>query len=267
MFTTRPRAAWSWPFLGFLPMVQLWAAHLCAFFPHEYAHSFVAWLLGWKANPLALDYAHPSAVVLLLQLGINQNVNEGPIFASGHPVEAAIIAAAGLVIGNGFISYPLSRLGYAMARRQDRRGWAMFFYWTTVASIGNFIDYVPIRVFSEGGDMYSLERGFGWSPWTVLIVLGIPTAAILGHFLLRIEPDSMLWLFPESAPRPNLLLLLTSGVLFSFYGATGLLEGGPIAHQLSRLSVFLLLPVATIGSWLLLQRSNRPTQLKQSMTN
>jgi len=94
MFTTRLRTGWSWPFLGLLLLVQLWAAHFCTFFPHEYAHSFMAWFLGWKANPLALDYAHPTAVVLLLQLGINQNVNEGPIFASGHGVEAAIIAAA-----------------------------------------------------------------------------------------------------------------------------------------------------------------------------
>jgi hypothetical protein len=78
---------------------------------HEYAHSFTAWLLGWKANPFALNYAHPTLTVLLIQLGIDQKVNEAPIFASGHGVQAAIISAAGAVIGNGLTSFSLSRWG------------------------------------------------------------------------------------------------------------------------------------------------------------
>jgi len=71
---------WKWPaFLGLL-IVQLWAAHACVFFAHEFAHSFMAWILGWKSNPLALNYAHPTLTVLLIQLGIDQNVDELPIF-------------------------------------------------------------------------------------------------------------------------------------------------------------------------------------------
>jgi hypothetical protein len=43
-----------------LIVVQIWAAHTLAFFTHEYAHAVVAWLLGWKHNPLDIDYAKPS---------------------------------------------------------------------------------------------------------------------------------------------------------------------------------------------------------------
>ncbi len=252
---TRPAPThWGWPYLGMLLVVQLWAAHVLAFFPHEYAHSFTAWLLGWKSNPLALNYAHPTLIVFLAQFGIDQNVNEVPIFASGHGRAAAVIAGAGMVIGNGLVTYPLSRLGYAMARNRERRGWAMLFYWTTVASIGNFIDYVPIRTFTNDGDMFSLERGFGWSPWTVLLVLGAPTALVLIYFLLRIQPQSVSWLFPDSAPRRAIMVLLTGGVLWGFYSATGFIEGGPLAYQMSRACVFVLLPLVTVVSWLLVQR-------------
>ena len=198
MDSSRPIANWSWFFLVVLLLIQLWTAHALVFFSPEYAHSVTAWLLGWKSNPLALNYAHPTLKVLLAQIGIDQNVNETPIFANGHGRDAALIAAAGMVIGNGLISYPLSRLSYAWAKRRNLRGWAIFFYWTTVASIGNFIDYVPLRMFSASGDMYSLERGFGWSPWTVLFVLGIPTACVLLYFLLRIQPSTVV-----AVPRLN----------------------------------------------------------------
>jgi hypothetical protein len=161
--------------------------HACVFFAHEYAHTFTAWLLGWKSNPLALHYPAPTLVVLLLQIGIDQNVDEGPIFASGHGAHAAIIGAAGAILGNALISYPLSRWGYAQARHIGSRAWAMFAYWATVANVGNFIDYVPIRTFTTGGDMGSIQRGFGWSPWTILVC---PRNSDLAgrHVLLRPDP-------------------------------------------------------------------------------
>ena len=168
----------------------------------------------WKEtspDPLALYYTHPTLVVFLAQLGINQDVNETPIFASGHGHYAAIIGAAGMVIGNGLISFPLSRLGYAMADRRGHSGWAMFFYWTTVASLGNFIDYVPVRTFTSEGDMGSIQRGFGWSPWLVLLVLGLPTAMVLIYFLLRIEPASILQLFPDDRPKRALMIFVSAG--------------------------------------------------------
>jgi hypothetical protein len=130
----------------------------------------------------------------------------------------------------------------------------MFFYWMTVTSIGNLIDYVPVRMFSAGGDMFSLERGLGWSPWTALVVLGIPTSCVLLYFLLRIQPMTVSWLFPRSSIRRAVLIVLTGAVLWGFYGADGLVEGGSLAYQMSKLSVFVLLPAVTPLSWFLTRR-------------
>ena len=238
---------WSWAGLLALTTVQLWAAHACVFFAHEYAHSFVAWALGWKTNPLALHYGHPTLTVLLLQLGIDQNVDEVPIFASGHGVQAGLISAAGALLGNAAITYSLSRWGYQTAQRHGSRGWAMFSYWVCVASVGNFIDYVPIRTFTDGTDLYqdmfAVERGFGWSPWTLLLVFGIPTACALVYFFLRIEPQTLRWLFPASAGKRVFVALLTAFTLFDFYGAAGWADGGPMAHRLSVISVCVVAPL------------------------
>jgi hypothetical protein len=249
--------------------LQLWAAHAVAFFAHEYAHSFTAWILGWKSNPLALNYAHPTFVVFLMQLGINQNVNEAPIFASGHGAQAASIAAAGVVLGNALITYPLSRLGYANARQRGSRGWAMFAYWLTVASVGNFIDYVPIRTFTTEGDMGSVQRGFGWSPWTLILVFGIPTLVALIYFFARIQPNTLAWQYPASPWERAFLAAVTAFIIFGFYGAAGLLEGGPTSHKLSVVSLSLLFPLVALagGTMAWLGISPWPSQLPRSRLN
>ena len=55
-----------------------------------------------------------------------------------------------------------------------------------VASVGNLIDYVPIRTFTDGTDLYqdmfAVEKGFGWSPWTLLVLFGIPTVCVVAYF-------------------------------------------------------------------------------------
>ncbi len=254
---TRPGGSrtWTWPsFLGLL-LLELWAAHALVFFAHEYAHSFVAWLLHWKANPLALNYAHPTLKVLLLQLGIDQNVDEVPIFASHHGVQAAVISGAGAILGNALLTLSLSRWLYSRARRSGSRGMGMFAYWMTVASVGNLIDYVPVRTFTDGTDLYqdmfAVEKGLGWSPWTLLVVFGIPTAIVLGDFLVRIQPRTIQWLAPVSGARRVLLAVLTALILFDFYGAAGWASGGPVSHRMSVISVCVIAPtMAVLGAWL-----------------
>ena len=239
--------AWSWTrFLGLL-LFDLWAAHAVAFFAHEYAHSLVAWLLRVKSNPLLLHYAHPSLTVLLVQFGIDQNVDYVALFAAHRGVKAALISGAGPVLGNGVITLWLSRWLYHHARLTGARGWGMFAYWLTVASVGNLIDYVPTRTFTDGTDLYqdmfAVEKGLGWSPWVLLIVLGIPTAIVLASFFLRIEPEAIGWLSETSRARRTMLAVLTAMVLFCFYGAAGLAGGGPISRRMSMISVFVIAPI------------------------
>src|ERR1700683_2748477 len=119
--TIGPMGEWgkagpSWPVFALTIAWQLWLAHAIAFFAHEYSHSFVAWMLGWKANPLALNYAHLSWIVVLTQLGIDQNEAALTIFHSGPGVQAAMISGAGMVIGNLLLTLPLSLWAMRIAK-------------------------------------------------------------------------------------------------------------------------------------------------------
>ncbi len=253
-----PTAEWTWVTFTSLLIFQLWTAHAVVFFAHEYAHSFLAWALGWKANPLALNYAHASLKVLLIQKGIDQNVNEVPIFASGHGFQAALISGAGAILGNAILTFSLSRWGWRVARQQASRGWAMFWYWICVASVGNLIDYVPIRTFTDGTDLYqdmfAVEKGFGWSPWTLLVLFGIPTVCMVAYFFACIEPRTLRWVFPVARGQRVVIAALTAFVFFAFYGAAGWSDGGPVSHTMSVISVLVVAPLAMTVSGLLLAR-------------
>ena len=177
----------SWMAFALLTAITIWIAHAVAFFAHEYAHAILAWALGWKTNPLALNYGHMTPANLLTQQGIDENVDYAPIFASGHRLQAGVIAAAGMVVGNAFITYPFSLWGYTAARRRGARAWASLFYWLLIASVGNFIDYVPVRTFSPREDMHTVVLGFACSPSWILLVMGLPFAVALVHFFARLE--------------------------------------------------------------------------------
>jgi hypothetical protein len=242
-----PSKSWppgrSWPLFIVLTLVLLWVIHAVAFFPHEYAHSFSAWLLGWKTNPLALDYGGLNTGNIVAQFDIDENVDYDPIFAAHHDVEAAFIAVAGMAIGNG-LTYLVSRWGYRRARKDGARTWALACYWLCVASVGNFIDYVPIRTFTTHGDMHTVERGLHCSPWWVAIILGVPGLLAVFHFLLRLAPDALRWLFPDSRGRRNVMVVLTSFAVFGFYGAAVGWSGyGPTAHVLGVICGCVLLPL------------------------
>lgn len=258
--TFETKHKWAWPTFLLVVLVELWLAHAAVFFVHEYAHSFTAWALGWKANPFVLHVPPVSVTILLLQLGIDQGVNGEAIFAAGRSGQAALISAAG-VLGNLLITLPLGWLLFRQAQRAGRAAMAFLGYWVVVASVGNLLDYVPIRTFTDATDLtmdtYAVELGLHWSPWMLLAVTGIPFLLIAVWFFSRMEPRALAWLFPASRGQRILCTLLTAFVMFCFYGAAGWSDAGPVSHQLSVISVCVMFPLMAALSWWLVERSAR----------
>jgi hypothetical protein len=176
-------------FIWLLAIFQLWLAHAVGYMIHEYAHSFTAWLLHYKANPLALDYGGITPDNILFQNEIDENVDYAPIFAAGRGPLASLIAVAGVLIGNG-ISYLVSRFLYRRATQKKMHAWAMFFFWLCVMSVGNFLSYVPVRTFTTHADMATTAQGLHVSAWVIALVLGVPFAVAIWHFFARVLPDA-----------------------------------------------------------------------------
>jgi hypothetical protein len=234
----------NWAVCLLITIITLWLAHAVAFFPHEYAHAFVAWISGWKTNPLALNYGNFNIANLLIQIEMDENVNYAPIFSEGHGHQAGFIALSGLLIGNLFLTYPAGLLTYYYSKRRNFKYLAYFSYWLSLASVGNLIDYVPVRTFGHSGDMYTLAKGFNISPWFICLALGLPFILILLHFLIRFAPRALAYLFAGSAVWRAMNVILTSGALFGFYGAVGLLQDSETSHNISKMSIYLLMPIS-----------------------
>jgi hypothetical protein len=119
--------------------------------------------LGWKNNPLALNWGSSSPMNLLMQVDIDENVNYEPIFSQGHPYQAGIISLAGMGLGNAVISLNTGLWLFSFARKRGLTALGLFAYWLTVMSLGNLISYVPMRVFTWHADMRTVAIGLGWT--------------------------------------------------------------------------------------------------------
>ncbi|GAA4504226.1 hypothetical protein [Gluconacetobacter tumulicola] len=148
---------------GSAVFLSMLLAHAFNYFLHEYAHSFMAWLLRWKADPFALNYGTASIDNILLQQQIDENVDYGPILASGEGWQAALIAAAGPLLANGGTALLCHRL-IVRAVRPAALWWLV---WVDAFSTFNVWSYAPLRVLTTHGDMALLARGLGVSVWVL----------------------------------------------------------------------------------------------------
>lgn len=221
-------------------------AHAVAFFAHEYPHAFMAWSFGFKTNPLAIDYGHFDLANILFQQEIDASVDYRSIFARHHDLAAAVIALAGVGIGN-VACYLVCQ---AVFRRQVFRAGSLaqlFLFWLMLIDVANVWSYVPIRTITTHADMAIAARGLHLSAWTFLAFAIVPALAIIGHFFVLILPFAS----RSGAIGTNRLLRSTNAVIacyicFGLFGAAVAIGGnyGTVAAVFAIFSAFLMTPVA-----------------------
>jgi len=226
-----------------------WFAHALGYLVHEYAHSFTAWAVGYKANPLALNYGHLSAPNVLFLLDIDENVGYSRIFADSKGYLASLIAVSGVLFGNGVLYLAARRL-FSLARQRCRPALGLLAFLLCLMNVGNFLCYVPVRTFTTHADMATVERGLGVSPWWVAIVLGIPFGAAIWHFFSTLLPNASGFLFPDWRMAQAVLIVVSSFTVFVFpFGASGLRGYGAVTHWISAVSACVIWPAVTALCW------------------
>lgn len=221
-------------------------AHYLAVFPHEYAHSTMAWLLGYKANPLNITYGGTSWSNILMLVNIDENVDYRTMLAQGHGAYGALSAFAGPGIANGLL-YFLSV--YLLTRKsiQAKPYWFYFIWWFNVMNLGNFYDYVPMRTFAPTDDMANLATGLNISPWWIYVVLGYLVLWVFWYFFARTMIQAYKSLCLSRTFSQTMLLVISIFVLFILFGHTGYYHG-EISHFLSVTS-FIMAPAVLIACW------------------
>jgi hypothetical protein len=221
-------------------------AHAVAYLAHEYCHSFTAWLLGFKQNPLALNYGEASVANILFQQDIDENVNYDPIFAGHHGLSAALIALAGPGVGNGVLYFVCLWL-FRMAITADNKKTALFVFWLALMCAGNVWSYAPTRVITTHADMALTAQGLGISVWLLLPLVTVPALYVTYSFFCRFFVFARQALFKDSADRLVLVSALVSYFYFGFFGG-GAISGhyGAVPALLSAFSLLVLLPLSAL---------------------
>jgi hypothetical protein len=241
-----------------LMTVLLWLlAHSVAFFSHEFAHTFSAKALGWKSNPFDLDWGTASPMNLVLHQEIDENVDYQPVFASGHAIDAGLIALAGTALGNLVVSLCIGLGIITIAKKRGSTVLGCFGYWVVAMSVGNLLSYVPLRVFTSHADMHTVELGFGWTPMQVLLFVGLPYLLALLWFFLRFQPRTLAWLFPDRVHRRYVIVLFTSITVFGFFCLGGLSGYGETSHYLSMAIMLVFAPLSFVWGAILTRRIAR----------
>lgn len=224
-------------------------AHHLAVIVHEYAHSFVAFALGYKDHPLRIQWGGLGVSNLLLLSNVDEHVDYQSMFAQGAGWAVALVALAGPGFGNG-LTYLVSLFMVNRRRGRDEQGdWTLLFaYALNVMSVGNFFSYVPIRTFVSHGDIAHISQGLDVSPWLPLIVLGLPTMLALCWLFKRTMPDVQRRFAPESLSRQRTLVASTAAIIFGFFGTSGLSGYGEAAQVLSCISLGIA-PVVAFLTW------------------
>jgi hypothetical protein len=113
----------------------------------------------------------------------------------------------------------------------------MLVFWFNFMNVANFYDYVPIRTFATHGDIGHITQGLGLSPWTALVVLGIPIAIAMWFLFTRTLPQALGRIAPDSPFRQGFIVNLSVVIMFGYFGLAGFMGYGEPSHTLSALSL------------------------------
>jgi hypothetical protein len=194
--------------------------HAIAYLTHEYTHSFLAWILGFKANPLVLNYGSPTLHNIILLSDIDENVDYKEIIDSGNGISGGIIALAGAGIGNGllyFICYCLTKLNFV----RSKRGAIMFLFWLSLMGAANLLSYAPLRVITNHGDMAIAAQCFGISTRILLPFVTAGTLYLMYHFFFKMFPQNCRQIVSGSSLNLVFIIAMTSYWYFGFFGSDG----------------------------------------------
>jgi len=145
--------------------------HYAAVLPHEFGHSLMAWILGWKANPLAIHWGAPTVFNILTLIEIDEAVDYDNAFAAGARQAVTAIALAGPIFANATL-FAVSR--WLWARKCTTLGVvaAQALFWFIFMNLVNLYVYIPIRTFSPTGDVAHFVQATDISPWAIYVIGG-----------------------------------------------------------------------------------------------
>ncbi len=178
-------------------------------------HSFTAWALGFKDNPLDIIYGGWSWQNLVFFANIDENVNYVLINQLGHPYVTAITAFA----GPGIVVLSIYLITLYLLRKNFNSYFYALIFWINLVNLQELWAYVPLRALSTTADIANINHSLGISPWWIFIIITpLVIWAVLNFFSNTLQNAfEKLGLFSISSKVT--LFIIT---IIYFFGLTGL---------------------------------------------
>jgi len=232
--------------LASTPLVLL-LTHYLAVLPHEFTHSFLAWVLGIKANPWLIDWGGDSLLNILLLVHINENVDYQSALDAGKTLTVAVVALSGPLLANGGMYLIFRRLSAtAWVKARPFASWIVL--WFIVVNLGNLWCYIPIRAFAADGDFRHFIWATGASPWLLYAVVGYLVLWGLVDFYRRVLPNALDASGLLATWARALVLVVSTGVIFAYFAIPGFLETDAVSLFIAGTSV-LAIPPVLLAAW------------------
>ena len=216
-------------------------------FPHEYAHSTVAWLFDFKQNPFAIHYGHFNWQNVIFVIGIDEYVNYYLIDLRGYRQLIGFIAIAGPVITLMIYLLSLFLLKWQPIKKYPY--WFYFLCWVNLVNLTELVSYVLLRPFSTHGDIGHITSSWGLSPWWIFIVGGSLLIVALWYFFARTVIELYARMCLTAISMKVFILICFTLFAFGQGGVRIFLDPyGLFATRLGILS-FLLIPIVMILCW------------------
>jgi hypothetical protein len=240
--SSQPRVGWL---LAATPIMVI-LAHYAAVLPHEFAHSIMAWLLGIKDQPGNIDWGGTSVPNLLFLIHIDENVDYTAALAAGKNWQVALTAFAGPGIANLSL-FLLSRYLITKPRFRTRPVAANFLFWFLFMNLGNMYDYVPMRVFSNDGDVHNFIQGTGMNPWVIYVVGSYLVLWGIVDFYRNMLPLGLQLSGFFTPTARGVTLVVATVFLFGYFANPSLLVGpDPRLQALAATSIMAIPPIVIL---------------------
>ena len=193
-------------------IVAVWLSVLS----HEYAHSTVAWLCGFKQNPFDIYYGHFNWQNVIFVTGIDENVNYEQIKLAGRLDVVGLVGFAGPAVTLLFYLITLLLLPLKQIKKHPLLYY--FVFWINLLNLAELTSYIILRSIGSSGDIYHVEIGWNISPWLIFIIGGSIIVYCL-WYLFSYQLDRLYSTLKLTSNWPKAFILTLAA--FQIFGHSG----------------------------------------------
>jgi len=190
--------------------------HMGVLLMHEFSHSFFAFFIGYKQDPLNIIFGN------WIGSHWDENVDYITLFQTGRGFTAAAIAFAG-PCSNIILFFIMAAV--LSLKSVKKHCWIYHsVFWAMIITFVMIFEYVFTRSFIANDDFGNINHGLGLSPWPIFI-----TGTFFGllglYFILKKKiPEYYSIVTEKSRAKQYITIGYVSFVIFLFYIGVSVLK-------------------------------------------